>query len=191
MVTVDAPRTALLVEGNSDRAALHALAAREQQGLAGVDVIPMGGITNIRTFALHFGPRGLGMALAGLYDAGEEGFVRRGLVAAGLPSAAEPGGLERLGFFRCEADLEDELIRALGVDGVEAVIDAAGERRSLERLRQMPAQQGWTPVMVLRRFLGSKSGRKAKYAALMVDALATDRVPAPLRAVLDRSNRDF
>ena len=67
-----------------------------------------------------------------------------------------------MGFYGCSTDLEDELIRALGTDGVEAVIDAAGEAQSLRLLAGMPAQRGWTRVAVLRRFLGSRSGRKAR-----------------------------
>jgi hypothetical protein len=178
------PRTVVLVEGDSDRVALHTLASRCGRDLAGegVEVVAMGGITNIRAFALRYGPHGLGVPLAGLYDAPEEAHVRRGLAAAGLPDL-EPEGL---GFFRCSADLEDELIRALGVERVEDVIEAAGEARSLRLLAQMPAQQGWDRVALLRRFLGSRSGRKAKYAALLVAALDPGRVPQPLEAVLAR-----
>jgi hypothetical protein len=36
----------------------------------------------------------------------------------------------------------------------------------------------------LRRFLGVRSGRKARYAALLIDALEPGRVPKPLAAVL-------
>lgn len=50
----------------------------------------------------------------------------------------------------------------------------------------MPAQAGWTREELLRRFMGSQSGRKAKYAALLVDAVEMDRMPDPLVAVLDR-----
>lgn len=180
-------RTAVLVEGNSDRVALHTLAGRLGRDLAdeGVDVVAMGGITNTRAFALRYGPHGLGAPLAGLYDAGEEAKVRHGLAAAGLSAALEPDGLSGLGFYKCSADLEDELIRALGVEAVEAVIEAAGEARSLRLLAGMPAQRGWTREAVIRRFLGG-SGRKAKYAALLVEALEPDRVPEPLAAVLAR-----
>jgi hypothetical protein len=178
----------VLVEGDSDRAALHALARRHGRDLAdeGVRVLAMGGITNTRAFALRYGPRGLDLPLAGLYDVAEEGFVRRGLAAAGLAAAAAPGGLPGLGFFACTADLEDELIRALGVAAVEGVIEAAGESRSLRLLAGMPAQRGWAREAVLRRFLGVRSGRKARYAALLVEALEPERVPAPLAAVLAR-----
>ena len=50
----------------------------------------------------------------------------------------------------------------------------------------MPAQREWSREAVLRRFLGVRSGRKARYAALLVDALEDDRVPEPLAAVLGR-----
>ena len=50
----------------------------------------------------------------------------------------------------------------------------------------MPAQRGWPRDAVLRRFFTSQSGRKARYAALLVDALEPDRVPEPLTAVLAR-----
>lgn len=178
----------MLVEGNSDRIALHTLAERGGRDLAaeGVEVVAMGGITNTRTFASRYGPHGLGVPLVGLYDAPEEAKVRHGLASAGLGEALEPGGLPGLGFYKCSADLEDELIRALGVEAVEAVIEAAGEAQSLRLLAGMPAQRDWTRVAVLRRFLGSQSGRKARYAALLVEALEPHRVPEPLAAVLAR-----
>lgn len=181
-------RAAVLVEGNSDRVALNTLAGRRGRDLAaeGVEVVAMGGITNTRTFALRYGPHGLGVALAGLYDAADEDKLRRGLAAGGLGAALEPDGLAGLGFYRCSADLEDELVRALGVEAVEAVIEAAGEARSLRLLSGMPAQRDWTREAVLRRFLGVRSGRKARYAALLVEALEPGRVPEPLAAVLDR-----
>lgn len=181
-------RAVVLVEGNSDRTALHTLAKRRGRDLAaeGIEVVAMGGITNTRTFVSRYGPEGLGVALAGLYDAAEEAKLRNGLAAAGGGAALEPDGLSRLGFYRCTADLEDELIRALGVEAVEAVIDAAGEARSLRLLAGMPAQQGWTREAVFHRFLGSRSGRKARYAALLVEALEPGRAPDPLAAVLAR-----
>jgi hypothetical protein len=181
-------RAVVLVEGESDRVALHTLAKRLGRDLAaeGVEVVAMGGITNARAFASRYGPHGLGISLVGLYDAADEAKLRHGLAAGGLGAALEPDGLSELGFYKCSADLEDELIRALGVEGVEAVIEAAGESRSLRLLAGMPAQRDWTRVAVLRRFLGVRAGRKARYAALMVEALEPPRVPGPLSAVLAR-----
>jgi len=66
------------------------------------------------------------------------------------------------------------------------VIEAAGEAQSLRLLARMPAQRGWPRTAVLRRFLTSRSGRKERYATLLVEALEPDRVPAPLTAVLGR-----
>jgi hypothetical protein len=186
---VELPRSVVLVEGNSDRIALHTLAECLGRDLdaEGVEVVAMGGITNTRAFATRYGPHGLDLPLAGLYDVGEEAVLRRGLAAAGLGDALEPHGPERLGFHACSSDLEDELIRALGTDGVEAVIEAAGEAQSLRLLSGMPAQRGWTRVALLRRFLGSQSGRKARYAALLVRALAPGQAPEPLATLLART----
>lgn len=181
-------RAVVLVEGNSDRVALHALAERRDRdlGAEGIEVVAMDGITNTRAFASRYGPQGLGVPLAGLYDAAEEAKLRHGLAAAGLVAALEPDGPSSLGFYKCSADLEDELIRALGVEAVEAVIEVAGEAHSLRLLAGMPAQRDWTREAVLRRFLGVRSGRKARYAALLVEALEPGSVPEPLTAVLAR-----
>ena len=181
-------RAVVLVEGNSDRVALLTLAERSGRDLAaeGIEVVAMGGVTNTRAFASRYGPQGLGVPLAGLYDAAEEAKVRHGLAAGGLDAALEPDGLSDLGFYKCSADLEDELIRALGVEAVEAVIEAAGEARSLRLLASMPVQRNWTREAVLRRFFGSQSGRKARYAALLVEALEPGREPEPLAALLSR-----
>lgn len=185
------PRAVVLVEGNSDRVALQTLAKRSGRDLTeeGIEVVAMGGITNTRAFASQYGPRGLGVPLAGLYDAADEDKVRHGLSAAGVAEAREADGLSGVGFYKCSEDLEDELIRALGVDAVEAVIEAAGESSSLRLLAGMPAQRDWTREAVLRRFMGVRSGRKARYAALLVDALEPGREPEPLTAVLAEVSR--
>ena len=187
-MTSTAPRAVVLVEGASDRVALATLAARRGRDLTadGIQIIDMGGITNVRAFATRYGPLGRGLTLAGLYDAAQERQLRRGLAAAGFADATRPDGPARLGFYGCHGDLEEELIRALGVDRVETVIAAAGDGPSLRRLLAMPAQRGRPREAVLRRFFGSRAGRKERYAALLVAALDPDRVPAPLTAVLDR-----
>ena len=167
----------MLVEGHSDRVALLTLATRLGRSLAdeGVEVVPMAGITNIRACALRYGPAGLGVSVAGLYDAPQEAIVRRGLAAAEVSPA---------GFFACHDDLEDELIRALGPVAAEAVVADAGELRSLQRLAGMPAQRGWSREALLHRFLGG-AGRKARYAELFLDAVPLADAPSPLRSVLD------
>ena len=180
------PQMVVLVEGVSDQAALQALAARRGRDLAaeGIAVVPMGGATNIRRFLERFGPRGLNLSLAGLCDAGEEGDFRRGLERAGLGSNLSPADMEALGFYVCVADLEDELIRALGVASVEEILDAQGELGSFRTFQRQVAWQGRGTKEQLRRFMGSGAGRKIRYARLLVEALHLTRVPRPLERVL-------
>ncbi|SCG73782.1 ATP-dependent endonuclease [Micromonospora inositola] len=177
-------RTVVLVEGGSDRRALEAVARRGGRSLDGVAVVPMGGITNIGHFLDLFGPRGLGRSLAGLYDVAEEGYVRRGLERAGLGPALSREQLAALGFQVCVADLEDELIRALGVAAVEQVVEAAGDLPSFRRFQRQPAQRERPLAAQLHRFIGTRSGRKAQYADLLSDALPPARVPPALDRLL-------
>src|SRR5688572_1643883 len=122
-------RAVVLVEGISDQFALEALAERRTRNLdaEGISVVPMGGAQSIGRFLNLFGPQGLDIGLAGLCDAGEEGDFRRGLEQAGLGSNLTRADMERLGFYVCVADLEDELIRALGASAVEQVVEAQGD----------------------------------------------------------------
>jgi hypothetical protein len=180
------PRAVVLVEGSSDQVALEALAERRGRDLAaeGIAVVPMGGARNIRRFLELFGPRGRDVRLAGLCDAGEEGDFRRGLERAGLGSNLSRADMEALGFYVCVADLEDELIRCLGAACVEQVVDAQGELGSFRTFQQQPAWQGRNSQAQLRRFIGTHSGRKIRYARLLVDALELTSVPRPLDRVL-------
>ena len=179
-------RAAVLVEGVSDQLALEALARRRGRNLGaeGVAIVPMGGATNIRTFLNRYGPKGLDVKLAGLCDVGEEDDFRRGLERAGLGSNLMRADLERLGFYVCVADLEDELIRALGVPVVERVIEAQHELQAFRTFQREPQWRVRPPEEQLRRFLGTHRGRKIQSAALLVDALDLVRVPRPLDAVL-------
>jgi hypothetical protein len=181
-----APRAVVLVEGLSDRCALEALAARRGRDLDAerISVVPIGGAQAIGGFLNAFGPAGLDVRLAGICDAGEEGDFRRGLERAGLGSGLTRAGMERLGFFVCSVDLEDELIRALGAASVEAVVDAQGDLGSFRTLQKQPQWRVRAPEEQLRRFMGSGSGRKIRYARLLVDALDLSRTPRPLDRVL-------
>ncbi|WP_354638090.1 TOPRIM nucleotidyl transferase/hydrolase domain-containing protein [Kitasatospora camelliae] len=170
-------RTAVLLEGPSDLAAVETLAERHGRDLAaeGVCVLPMGGAMNAGRYAALLGPPGLGLGLAGLCDEGELGFYDRALERVGAP---------RHGLFVCAADLEDELIRALGVDRVEEVLLAAGDLPAWRTFVRQPAQRTRLPQQQLRRFLGTKKGRKIRYGRLLAEAVDAARVPAPLRDLL-------
>jgi hypothetical protein len=182
------PSSVVLVEGESDKRAMEALALRLGRTLEadGIRVVPIGGAKNITRALKTFGPLGLDVRLAGLCDAAEEVDFRHGLERAGLGTVTSRSGLDALGFYVCDADLEDELIRALGAAAVERIIDAQGELAPLRTFRKQAAQQGKTPEQQLRRFMGTRGGRKLRYATLLVDALDLSRIPRPLDRLLAR-----
>jgi hypothetical protein len=187
METAPGAQAIILVEGMSDQLALEALATRRGHNLNahGIAIVAMGGATNIGSFLKRFGPQGLGLRLAGLCDAAEEGDFQRGLERAGLGANLTRTEMERLGFYVCVADLEDELIRALGAAGVERLVDTQGELEAFRSFQHQPEWRGRTTEEQLRRFFGTKGGRKIQSAAVLVGALDLNRVPRPLDRVLE------
>jgi Overcoming lysogenization defect protein-like, TOPRIM domain len=179
-------RAVVLVEGLSDRVALETLAERIGRDLAaeGTSVVPIGGAQAIGAFLDVYGPSGLDVGLAGLCDAGEERSFGRGLERAGLGAGLTRSAMESLGFFVCVADLEDELIRALGAEAVERIVEREGDLGSFRTLQKQPEWRDRPADAQLRRFFGSGSGRKIRYARLLVAALDLARVPRPLTGVL-------
>jgi hypothetical protein len=182
-VEASSARAVVLVEGISDRVALQALAERRGRNLEaeGVAIVPMGGAQAIGRFLDRFGPRGLDLRLAGLCDAQEESDFRHALERAGLGSNLTRADMERLGFYVCVEDLEDELIRALGTAGAEQLIAAQGELGSFRTFQKQPAKRELTLEEQLWRFMWN---RKARYASLIVRALDLRRMPRPLEGVL-------
>ena len=76
------------------------------------------------------------------------------------------------------------MIRALGPDRVERIVEANGDLRPLRTLQKQPEWRGRPPAEQLRRFLGSGGSRKIRYARLLVEALELERMPRPLDLVL-------
>jgi hypothetical protein len=171
-------RAVILVEGDSDRRAVEQVARLRGHDLvaAQVDVLAMRGITNL---ARHLDGVPSGARVTGLYDIAESRYVRATLTRLRRTEA----------FFACDRDLEDELIRALGPTRVTAVIESAGDRGSWQTLQHQPFHRDRAEADVLRRFMGTTSGRKLRYAGLLAAALAPEEVPAPLVAVLDEATR--
>ena len=176
-------RTVVLVEGVSDKLAVEALAVRRGRDLEaeGVSVVPIGGAHAIGHALERYGARGLDVRLAGLCDAGEERHFRRALERAGLGVDLTRDGMEALGFFVCEEDLEHELIRAVGAESVERIIVIQGELGSFRTFQKQPAKRELPYEEQLWRFMWN---RKQRYATLLVDALDLARVPRPLDGVL-------
>jgi len=179
------PGAVVLVEGVSDQRALTRLATRRGRDLEGegVSVVPIGGAHAVGPYLERFGPRGLALKLAGLYDVGEEGVFSRALERAGLGTNLTRDDMEGLGFYVCVTDLEHELVRALGTEAVQYVIEAQGELGPFRTFQKQPAKRELGLEEQLWRFMWN---RKIRYAPLLVDALDLSRVPRPLDCVLAR-----
>jgi hypothetical protein len=182
----DDATSVVFVEGMSDRAALETLAQRRDRDLPaeGVAVVSIGGSKNIRRFLDRYGPQGRDLRIAGLCDAAEVGDFQRALERAGLGTSLSALDLEALGFFVCDRDLEDELIRAVGAATIERIFEARGDLGSFRTFQRQPAQRGRSLEEHLHRFMGTHSGRKIEYAGFLVEALDLDRIPRPLDRVL-------
>ena len=166
-------RAVVLVEGTSDRGAVEALARRRGRDLRaeGVAVVPMGGYGNLPRLLEEYRD----LRLAGLYDVGEERHFLRAL------GCNDRGELERAGFFACTRDLEDELTRAVGPDGMARVLEEEGELRAFRTYQKQPAHRDRPLEEQLHGFMWN---RKQRYAVLLVEAVDLARVPRPLDCVL-------
>lgn len=168
------PRGLVLVEGTSDVIALETLAAALGRDLAaeGVEVRAIGGAQAIRRVLASLPA---GTAAVGLCDENEEPVFRR---------AAEAANGVAFAFFVCRADLEDELIRALGVEAVQALLAEHRDLRAFRTFQRQPAWGGFSVERQLRGFMHSADRRKLRYARVFVEALGGERVPEPLRRLL-------
>ncbi|MBP2374336.1 ATP-dependent endonuclease [Paeniglutamicibacter psychrophenolicus] len=152
----------VLVEGESDAVAVKTLAVR--LGLPEPRVLPVGGSKGARRAAGQLD----GQRLLGLVDAAQRRDFERVLGTV----------------FVCDPDLEAEFIRALGVEGVEAVIAGQGELESFRRLQAQPFLRERPIEHQLARFFGGRSGNKVRYAQLLAEAVPLDAIPAPLAGLL-------
>jgi len=173
----------VLVEGESDRLALIA-AARVRGDDLRAQVVALGGITNLRAWLERRDPA---VPVLGLYDAAELRYVVGALVAGGLlpEGGTDPAAVARCGFFGCQRDLEDEVIRAAGAERVLQTLDARGELALFRVFQGQPAQRVRSVEAQLHRFASTASGRKTVFAVDVVAALPPDRIPDPLGALLD------
>jgi hypothetical protein len=166
-------RGVVLVEGTSDRRAVETLARRRGRDLQseGVAIVPMGGYGSLP----HFLEQYRDVRCAGLYDVGEERHFLRAL------GCDDRGELERVGFYACTLDLEDELTRAVGPEGMERVLADQDELRAFRTYQKQLAHRDRPLEEQLHGFMWN---RKQKYAVLLVEALDLERVPRPLDLVL-------
>ena len=186
LAMAESARAVVLVEGISDQIALETLAIRHGRdlGVEGVVIVPMGGAHAVTRYLVRFGPNRADVAIAGMCDAGEEDYFRRGLAAAGLGSPQNRTEMEQLGFFVCVEDLEAELIRASGRVAIETLLDSQGDLGSFRTLQKQPVWRQEAFEAQMHRWLRAGSRRNLRYARLLVLSLHLDRMPRPLEAVL-------
>lgn len=188
LTKIDDAAVLILVEGLSDRIALETAAAVRGRDLAAerVLIVPIGGAHAIGRFLTELGPLTTQVRLAGLCDVREEEIFRRALVAAAVGTPHTRADMAGLGFHVCVDDLEEELIRAVGVAGVEVLFDSQGDLGSLRSLQRQPAWRGQEPARQMWRFLRAGSRRNLRYARLLTEAaMDRDALPRPLEALLD------
>ncbi|MBO0980249.1 ATP-dependent endonuclease [Microbacterium sp. SD291] len=174
----------VLFEGASDRLAFEAVARRRDVELGALLLEDLNGITNLRRRLTELRAAAVPPRVLGLYDTAEGRYVAQVLIDVGMltGSLAAPSDV---GFFGCERDLEDEVIAAAGPDLVVETIAARGELTRFRVFQAQPAQRAWTIHAQLHRFAGTTAGRKARFAADVIDALPVERMPRPLMALLD------
>ncbi|WP_286277722.1 TOPRIM nucleotidyl transferase/hydrolase domain-containing protein [Naasia aerilata] len=167
-------RVAVLVEGVSDAEVVRVCAARLgiELGALGVELLPCEGANGMARKVREMQPRP-GRLLA-LCDAHEAPAVRRSLAAAGAP--VEP--------YVCSADLEDELLRALGEVAALEVLAGTGDLRAFRILQGQPQHRARSFEQQLHRFLGAGAGRKARIGAALAAALDPAATPPPIAALL-------
>jgi hypothetical protein len=179
-------KTVVLLEGRSDVAAVRAVAAASgvTDSVHRYRLIDMGGVTNIgrhlRATRMQSVPRVIGMC-----DAAEAHVVISALQADGDGPHLEMTLAEH-GFYVCDADLEDELIRASGPERVVRVLHRLGLLAGFATFQRQPAWRERPLHEQLHRFAGVASGRKTLVAGALAEGLAPDEVPAPLRRLIAR-----
>ena len=192
-MTVSVPagcRVWVLLEGASDVAAVRVVAERSGIGLAdqGVHLVDMRGATNIRRHLVAAAEATHRPRVLGMCDAPEAPFFVRALrrVGCAVENADE---LPWWGFQVCDRDLEDELMRDLGEQGIRDVLASLGLTQRFGMLTQQPAWVSGSFHEQVHRFAGAASGRKELMAAAMAEALDLDALPKPLAGLLEAMTR--
>ncbi|KGN36956.1 hypothetical protein [Knoellia subterranea] len=167
--------TWVLLEGASDVAAVQVL--RAARGVDAEDepclLIDMGGATNVRRHVERAAAADPLPRVIGMCDEREAPFFTRALDV--IPTFT---------FTVCRRDLEDEFMRALGLDGTLAVLESVDLLTTFEAFTRQQAWQGRPLLDQLRRFVGTTSGRKELLAVALAGALDEATTPAPLSDLL-------
>lgn len=163
--------TIVLVEGESDRLAVLEAARVLARDLDQVEIVAMGGATNVGAFVRRYAAEPHVLRIVGLCDRAERRLFNRALPSDGV--------------FVCVDDLEDEFIRALGSEQMIDFIDVQGELRAFRTMQKQPAQRDRSVEQHLHRFFGTRGTRKIRYAAALPAALGAAQLPPPVVALLN------
>src|SRR5207245_9473576 len=107
----------------------------------------------------------------------------RVLAQAGICTGTGRAVFEQAGFYVCNRDLEEELVRAFGMTEVIQLIESGGDKRAFELFCAQPNQKTKPREEQLHDFLATK-GRKVRYAPVMVEKMDMANLPPPLKGVL-------
>lgn len=175
-------RTVIFVEGASDYLALHA--AAEILGVdidaRGVAVLTLQGAGLLGTYLSLLGPTGLDLDLRGLCDLDAEIEWRARLTAAGIV-VTDRTTMNARGFFVCDVDLEDEIVRAHGDTAAEAIIAQHGATARFAAFASQPANRALSRTEQLTGFARRS---KTRWAPRLVAALSSAAMPTPIKEVL-------
>lgn len=180
-------RMVVLVEGVTDELALNLAARRSGRDLKaeGVSVVPINGAHAMSKFLRRLAAEEPRAKLGGLYDEGEEEVIRAALELAGYGANLDRNRMEKVGFFACIADLEDELIRAAGESILSRLIEFEGDAQPWHTFRNQRQWNGRPMDQQFRRFIRSVSERNSRYIRAIIETIDPSRLPRPLRLLLD------
>ena len=133
----------------------------------------MGGITNVSAYVARLRRERSDAVLLGVCDERERRFMERE-----RPELAD--------VYVCVRDLEDELIRAVGPDTVVELLDELAELGRFRTFQEQPEWRGQPLHDQLRRFAGTRSGRKAVFAGRLAAELTDGSLPGPLARLRER-----
>ena len=170
------PRGVVLVEGTSDQ-------PRRRDARASPWPRPRGRGRRRRARWAGTGTSHASSSSTATSDSRDSTTSARSGTSCARSGATDRGELERAGFYACTRDLEDELTRAVGPEGMERVLAEQGELRAFRTYQKQPAHRDRPLEEQLHGFMWN---RKQRYAVLLVEALDLDCVPRPLGRVLEQ-----
>jgi hypothetical protein len=175
--------TVIFVEGFSDFLAVRAFSGTLGADLdaSGVSLVSLDGADILKHYLALLGPSGLNLQMRGLCDLDKEAKWIELLTSAGVPVVSRTD-LNAAGFQVADADLEEELVRALGEVVTEQVIDTAGLTGRLTSFEGQPANSGLGRQELLAAFVRTQ---KIRLAPPLAAAVPDADIPVPIRALLE------